>query len=553
MSEPETDNDWLRLERDVDRLFSAAPLCAVGSLGNGPREELYLGRVAEVRLMVQAVHDPAKHVLLYGERGIGKTSLANTFWRQSNTSNFPILAARLQVNPFDDFSSLWSRALKEFQTVFRHYSAEICSTFAYVSPDIVRHEFQKIPRHLGAIMIVDEFDLLRDREARELTANLLKSLHDHAINVTVLLIGVAQNVEELISNHKSLRRVLSLVKLERVNTVDLGAILDSRLRLTSLEISTEARSEIVTLSCGLPYYVQILGKLAAQNAIEHHRLQVRVEDVTAAIENFLVEDGRSFSGDYQRATESRFASNIFRDVILASALTCSDPSGGFESSEVSKILNVIAPEKGYHHTRVQQRLAEFISDRRGRILIRSRTQARYRYCFADALMQPFIVMKAIKDGVIDEELRHLLFHSVKAEDHDKEYQIDVVEADTRQRGMIGPTVTEEAGKEIPNFSEARQARSELSRIAPAATIVVADTPFDRRLSPRRRVLEVGLIVFRYSTMDCVIHDTSDKGALLRPRDIVGCPTKFVLKPPVDPSRDCEAVWRKGEVLGVRYL
>src|SRR5271163_3088205 len=31
MTEPETGIDWLRLERDVGRLFSAAPLCAVGS------------------------------------------------------------------------------------------------------------------------------------------------------------------------------------------------------------------------------------------------------------------------------------------------------------------------------------------------------------------------------------------------------------------------------------------------------------------------------------------------------------------------------------------
>lgn len=471
MSGPATGNHWLRLERDVGRLFSAAPLCAVGSLGNGTSEELSLGREAEVRLMVQAVRDPAKHILLYGERGIGKTSLGNTFWRHSNTSNQPFLAARVQVNPHDDFSSLWLRALTEFRSVFRHYSAEICATFDYVSPDIVRREFQKVPRDLGAIMIVDEFDLLRDREARELTANLLKSLHDHAINVTVLLIGVAQNVEELITNHRSLRRVLSPVKLERASTIDLGAILDSRLALTSLEISVEARSEIVTLSCGLPYYVQILGRLATQNAIEHRRMQVVVDDVTAAIENFLADGGQSLSGDYQRAVESCLESNIFRDIILASALTLSDPSGSFDCSEVLKFINVIAPDKDYHHTRVQQRLAEFVSDRRGKILARNHTQGGYRYCFADALMQSFIIMKAIKDGTIDEALRQLLFHSVNVGEN-KEHPIEAVEADSRPLGMIVPTVTKEAGRAPADISEARQSRSKFSRIAPAATIVV---------------------------------------------------------------------------------
>jgi hypothetical protein len=461
MDEPKTSNDWLQLERDVARLFSAAPLSAVGSLGHGPREELYLGRASEIRQMVYAVRDPAKHILLYGERGLGKTSLANTFWRNSSTPDYPILAARIQVNPFDDFSSLWSRALEEFQTVFKHHNTEIRSNFAHVSPDIVRQEFQKLPRHLGALIIVDEFDLLRAREARELTANLLKSLHDNAINVTVLLIGVAENVEELIIDHQSLRRVLSLVKLERMNTIDLQKILDSRLRLTPLKISDEARAEIVTISCGLPYYVQTLGKFVAENAIKDQRMQINIEDVNASIENFLGQFGPSFTDDYQRATESRQESNIFPKVILASALAFSDTSGVFNASDVARTLNMIAPEKSYHHTRVQQYLAQFVSDRRGKILIRSGMKADYRYRFADALMQPFIIMKAIKDTTIDDDRRHLLFHSGNEEDHDAGYRLDSATADATPIGMAIPTVTEETGAETPIMSESKLARARL--------------------------------------------------------------------------------------------
>jgi len=356
-----------------------------------------------------------------------------------------MLAARVQVYPFDDFSSLWTRALEEFQTVFRHHNTDLRSNFTQVSPDIVRHEFQKVPARLGAVMIVDEFDLLRDGEARELTANLLKSLHDHAINVTVLLIGVAENVEELIVNHQSLRRVLSLVKLERMKTIELNEILESRLRLTPLKISDDARSEIVTLSCGLPYYVQTLGKFATQNAIKDHRLQMQIEDVNAAIEDFLVEFGQSFTDDYERATDSHLSSNIFREVLLASALALSDPSGVFESSEVTKTLNEIAPGKGYRHARVQQYLAQFITDRRGKMLIRSGMKTDYRYRFSDALMQPFIVLRAIKDGMINENLRQLLLRSGKEQEPDAGYRLGVAEADATRPGMVIPTVAEAAG------------------------------------------------------------------------------------------------------------
>jgi hypothetical protein len=95
----------------------------------------------------------------------------------------------------------------------------------------------------------------------------------------------------------------------------------------------------------------------------------------------------------------------------------------------------------------------------------------------------------------------------------------------------------------------------MEKLEPERSLPIAGAPLDRRRSPRRRKLKGALIVFRsgYCTMGCLILDTSDTGALVRPADIMLCPTEFVLKPRVGPSRDCEVVFRKGEDLGVRYL
>jgi hypothetical protein len=95
----------------------------------------------------------------------------------------------------------------------------------------------------------------------------------------------------------------------------------------------------------------------------------------------------------------------------------------------------------------------------------------------------------------------------------------------------------------------------MERLEPDRPMPNAGAPPNRRRSPRRRTLKGALIVFRsgHCTMGCVILDTSETGALVRPADIMLCPTEFVLKPRVGPSRACEVVWRKGEDLGVRYL
>jgi hypothetical protein len=460
MDEPKTTDDWRPLELAVGRLFSAAPFSAVGTLDHGPLQELYPGRTVETRLMMQAVRDPAKHILLYGERSLGKTSLSNTFWRNRSTLDPPVLVARVQVYPSDDFSSLWSRALAELKTVYRD-NQEIRSDFAHVSPDIVRREFQKLPAHLGTIMIVDEFDLLRPREARELTANLLKSLHDHSTNVTIILIGVAENIEELIINHQSLRRVLTLIKLERMGVGDLTRILDSRLRLTPLRISDDARAEIVALSCGLPYYVQTLGRFATLHAIKSHRLRVESEDVNAALQNFLNESGKLFDNDYQLAIQSRQNKNIFQEVILACALTPCDPGGMFKSSELTATLNLIDPGRLHSHARVQQYLSQFTTERRGKILIKSGTKAGYRYRFSDALMQPFILMKGIGDAMIDQRLRDLLRHSGKEAVPDPVPGLGVADPDASEAGTIISTSVDEAGEEEPSISVSLPAGPEL--------------------------------------------------------------------------------------------
>lgn len=80
-------------------------------------------------------------------------------------------------------------------------------------------------------------------------------------------------------------------------------------------------------------------------------------------------------------------------------------------------------------------------------------------------------------------------------------------------------------------------------------------PADRRRTGRTRVLKGALIVYRggHCTMDCQILDYSEGGALVKPSDIIFCPDEFVLKPNVGPSRDCEVVWRKNGMIGVRFL
>jgi len=98
--------DWIALEWEVGSLFSGAPVA---------EEELFAGRTPEISRMLEAILENGKHVILFGERGVGKTSIGNVFWKRYNRSLQTVVTARVQADPSDSFSSLWINALDELR------------------------------------------------------------------------------------------------------------------------------------------------------------------------------------------------------------------------------------------------------------------------------------------------------------------------------------------------------------------------------------------------------------------------------------------------------
>lgn len=78
---------------------------------------------------------------------------------------------------------------------------------------------------------------------------------------------------------------------------------------------------------------------------------------------------------------------------------------------------------------------------------------------------------------------------------------------------------------------------------------------DRRARPRRTLLRDAKILYknRGCFMDCVIVNISESGAKLRPADMPLCPDEFSLQLHGGHFLDCEVIWRRQNVLGVRFV
>lgn len=405
---PMNAEDWMALDFDISRLFDGAPV---------DEEQLFAGRFSEITKMLRTVMEKSRHVVLFGERGVGKTSLSNIFWRRYGRTLQSFIVARVQGGPSDTFSSLWVRALDELKAVGiasgRADYVNFDTDFEIVTPSQIRRELQKIGVNALPVIIIDEYDKVFDREAKILTANLIKELYDFAVSTTVILVGVAENISELVEDHASTDRALVQVPLSRMSEEELREIIHQRVSQTPMKFSNDALLTIVILSRGLPYFTQILSKLAALNAIDHRRLAVGNTDVDAAMSRFINDTEVSFRDAYRAATRTNQKSNL-QESLLACALARCDDEGFFKATDVVEPFSAIMKDKK-RIAHFEKHLRRFSSDEGGNVLIKRGGERQQTFRFSDPMMQPYVIIRGIQTGMIDDTARNLLLQKEQGE------------------------------------------------------------------------------------------------------------------------------------------
>ena len=237
--------------------------------------------------------ESGKHIVLFGEAGVGKTSLARIFSGLFPSTARHIFQCREQADPSDDFSSLWRKVFKDIHvTASRNGDDSVVSLATYyegdIKPDDVRRELESIfkPSEIP-LVIIDEYNKISDPDCHTLMANTIKALSDYAVNVTVVLVGVAENVNELIGQHPSIQRCLEQVPMPRMTTQERKEILDKIIPRLGMSLDGDALWKIVHLSRGLPAYVHSLGLYATQTAIGRKSIKILEADVDIAIKRVL--------------------------------------------------------------------------------------------------------------------------------------------------------------------------------------------------------------------------------------------------------------------------
>jgi hypothetical protein len=376
--------------------------------------DLFAGRLDQLNRAVQGMAGRGQHVVIYGERGVGKTSIVQILGDVARAEGILALKKNtVNCDSDDTFTTIMRKIFRElqvmqqvepvgFQSEGKSQAVNVGNLFSgllsqdEVSPEDVRHILQFLP---PSLLIIDELDTISELAATAKLAHLVKTLSDHSVPATLVMVGVADSVHELISEHTSIERSLTQIKMPRMSSQELHEILEKALAPAAMTISDGAKHRVAGLSRGLPHYTHLLGLKAAVRAVMAGSDSVDVLHVDAAIPDAVADVQESIRNMYTEATDSPRKGTLFRHVLLACALAETDEEGFFRAKDVRAPLRQITGKQLDIPT-FAQHLNDFSSDVRGPVLQKVGAPRRWRFRFINPLLEPYVVIKALDEGLI---------------------------------------------------------------------------------------------------------------------------------------------------------
>jgi Cdc6-like AAA superfamily ATPase len=162
---------------------------------------------------------------------------------------------RVQTFPNSTFHSLFNTVFKKIRITADlgdgEGEQEYIAADAYageLAPDDVVTEFGHYTHNDIPIVVLDEFKEIQDRQTPVLLANTIKALSDAGTNVTVIVVGVADNVTQLIENHESIQRCTEQIPMPRMTSDELFEVLDKRLKQLGYTLTADAKWKIINLA-----------------------------------------------------------------------------------------------------------------------------------------------------------------------------------------------------------------------------------------------------------------------------------------------------------------
>jgi AAA+ ATPase superfamily predicted ATPase len=272
--------------------------------------KLFAGRKQQIQSVLDALYSEGTNIAIIGGRGIGKTSLARQILNIAQGNNDIFAKLDISCDFKFDFLPVYYACGKDVQTIndllIRLLTLQDCLLdWIYDIPEAIKemskigggfdikllkigadkeqettskkaistHEidviFENILKKLvaqniatnGILIIVDEYDQIENPKG---FAKLLKSLATSTPKVKFCIVGVAQDMQNLMQEHGSSDRLFAggVINLPYMSMEELDEIVsNAEFSINqSIKFDASARKKMIELASGHPYLIHLLGR-----------------------------------------------------------------------------------------------------------------------------------------------------------------------------------------------------------------------------------------------------------------------------------------------------
>ncbi len=229
------------------------------------------------------------------------------------------------------------------------------------------------------LVIIDELDLVRDTGG---LASFIKNAS--SLDLKFILVGIGQNVSDLLGDHQSIERIIVPIHLPVMKEPELIQIVDRAMeRLADLGLhyafNRAASLSLARLASGFPWFVHVIGQAALLVAHDANQRVVTANDVETAVTSLASSRfAQQFRDRYYRAVrDSRNRETVLRAFAAW-------PNQNIPTNEVYPVLRQLGISNPSPYVR------ELTSERYGLILLRPPYQERGAWRFENEMFKVYV-------------------------------------------------------------------------------------------------------------------------------------------------------------------
>lgn len=360
-----------------------------------------------------ALMDVGGQVLLFGDTGVGKSSLLR--YAAEDAGLMPIVIGCTSVQSFDDLMHAALSQMVDVEEIKRTETSTVGgeasgegkveflitvkgmikgertkgSEFRVIQKSPIDATFAAMLEGHYDLLVLDNFQNVKSIDTRRAISQLLELASDRADNqrnIKVVIIGIADDAPSLLGGSGSFRRRTTEIGVPRMPDDEIWEILTRGFRLLDLEVPEPRIQELVYSSDGFPYFAHILGLHVARTARRAGERMVDSSMVELALRRSVNEVDKSYATRVRRAYEAGGEVQPRRRILQL--LSRSDQREWRSGEVVTAWAATYGARTDYAFLHVA--LAQLTGTEFGSILRRSGTPRKYVYQFSDPLLRPYL-------------------------------------------------------------------------------------------------------------------------------------------------------------------